>query len=339
MSDPRRILLIRRKAIGDVVVSLATARALRERWPQAQLDIAVDEVPAGLLQDSSLFDQVLTYAPTSGSLGRLAYDLRWWRRLGTLGYDVAFDLMGTPLSAWWTRCTHARLRVGRRRRFRTYAYNHILAPEHGSIRFAGDVFLDFARSVGAICPEWQPVDFLPDGDSAPRGPDGDGPWIVLHFPATWSAKAWPTRHWIELARGLSAQGFTRLELSWGPGEEAERDEILQAVGEPLQAMPPTRLLELSERLRGCDLVITTDSGPRHIAVAMGTPTLTLFGSTNPLGWHHPDERHRIVFHEVDCRPCDLTRCVVPGHPCLDELSPERVLQEALRMIGNEGGRG
>lgn len=337
MPDPRRVLLIRRKAIGDVVVSLAAAQSLRERWPEAQLDIALDRVPATLLEGSALFDRVLVYDPPRSNLSRLAYDLKWWKILGSAGYDAAFDLMGTPLSAWWTRCTRARLRVGRRRRLRTYAYNHILQATHDPIRFAGDVFLDLARSVGAVCPEWKPVDFLADPERALEDPPpaGSGPWIVLHFPATWSAKAWPTSHWIRLAQDLEARGLTRLELSWGPGEESERDEILTGAGGTLRAMPPTPLPELARRLRACDLMITTDSGPRHIAVAMGTSTLTLFGSTNPLGWHHPAPRQKILFHDVECRPCDLTRCVVPGHPCLADLSPELVSEEAMKMLRSE----
>jgi ADP-heptose:LPS heptosyltransferase len=279
----------------------------------------------------------VVYDPPRRARGSLGHQLSWCRRLASENYDAVFDLLGTPLSARWTLCTGARLRVGRRRRFRTFAYNHLLSPTHGPVRFAGDVFLDFSRSVGAVTPRWEPVDFLSEPERGPHDPPptGEGPWVVLHFPATWSAKAWPTRHWIRLAKELASRGLTRLELSWGPGEEAERDEILGAVGSPLRAMPATSLPELARRLRACDLMITTDSGPRHIAVAMRTPTLTLFGSTNPEGWHQPDPRHAILFHEVECRPCDLTRCVVPGHPCLDDLSPVRVCEEAMRMLGRE----
>jgi ADP-heptose:LPS heptosyltransferase len=334
MADPRHVLILRRRAVGDIIVSLSLVRALRRLWPQARLSMVVDRIASELIEHSGAVDEVLVYAPPLGTAARLAHDLKWIAKLRAQDYDVTLDLLGTPQTAQWTRLIASRVRVGRRRRWRSWAYNYLLEPCHSGVRFAGDEVLDFARALGARVKDWEPAAVLPPDDAGPSGalPVGKGPWVVLHAPANWEAKAWPTRHWVELVRGLSAAGIERMELSWGPGEEKWRDEIMRETEGLVQAMPPTTLLELARRLSRCDLLVSIDSGPVHLAVAEGTPTLTLFGSTDERGWHHSSSIHRALVHEVECRPCDLTFCPVQGHPCLDSLPPAQVCAAALKLL-------
>ena len=337
-AEPQRILLIRRKAIGDVVVSLATARALRERWPLSRLEIVVDRMAADLLSSSPIFDEVLVYSPPPGSK-RPFHDFAWGLKLHRRRYDLVLDLMGTPLTAWWTLVSGGKVRVGRQRRGRSWAYNLLLPVCQGVPRFAGEEFLDFSRAVGAEAEKWEAVQVVAAGDRLPRtpSPEGNGAWVILHAPATWSAKAWPVKHWGRLAKLLHARGIQRIEISWGPGEEKVRDAVLQASDGVAVAMPRVDLLESARRLSACDLLVAIDSGPVHLAVAGGTPTLTLFGSTDPRGWNAPIAGNRVLFHEVDCRPCNLKSCPVEGHPCLDQLQAEEVCEAALSMLEESKG--
>jgi ADP-heptose:LPS heptosyltransferase len=308
--------------------------ALRELWPKARLSLVVDKVAAELVEHAGIADEVLVYAPPKDGVQRLIYDLKWIGKLRAERYDVSFDLLGTPQSAQWIRLIGSPLRVGKKKRYRSWAYNHLLEPRGAEARFAGEEVLDFARAVGARALRWQPVKLLPPQDPGPLDPPprGSGPWVILHAPANWSAKAWPSSHWVELIRRLAAAGIERLELSWGPGEEDWRDSILKESGSLAQAMPPTTLLELTRRISHCNLLVAIDSGPAHIAVAEGTPALTLFGSTNERAWQYSTPDHRALVHEVDCRPCDLTVCPVPGHPCLERLEPELVCRRALELL-------
>lgn len=338
MADPRHVLILRRRAVGDIIVSLPLVRALRSLWPQTRFSMVVDRMAAELIEHSGAVDEVLVYAPPSGAAARLVHDLKWIAKLHAEEYDVTLDLLGTPQTAQWTRLIGSRVRMGRRRRWRSWAYNYLLEPCHGEVRFAGDELLDFARALGARVEDWEPAAVLLPDDSGPSGapPAGKGPWVVLHAPANWEAKAWPVRHWVELARRLSAAGIERMELSWGPGEEEWRDAIMRGTEGLVQVMPPTTLLELARRLSRCDLLVSIDSGPVHLAVAEGTPTLTLFGSTDERGWHHSSSIHRVLVHEVECRPCDLTVCPVEGHPCLDSLPPAQVCAAALELLSDRG---
>lgn len=345
MLEPKRVLLIRRKAIGDVLVSMPVAAALRKAWPNARLHLVVDRFAADVVRGSPYVDEIIVYDRERYSRGeptqRMKSSLRWMRRLRRLRYDVVLDLMGTPQTALWTRVTGAPTRVGRARRFRTWAYNVVLPASDHAIRFAGDVFLDWVRAVGIDPGPWQPVPVVRpaemDDDVAAvlqsQFP-GDGPLVVLNPSATWSAKAWPHKHFAQLAQLLSDQMGARILVAWGPGEEAARDAVVSLSDGRARAMPRTDLITLAAYLRASNLLITTDSGPKHVAVAEGTPTLTLFGSTDPRGWQPPGSRHRWVTQDVPCRPCNLTECVIPGHPCLDDLRPERVLAEAERMLAS-----
>ena len=160
--------------------------------------------------------------------------------------------------------------------------------------------------------------------------------MILNPSATWSAKAWPNEHFSQLSKVLTEQLNADVLIAWGPGEEVVRDAIIDGSQGTARAIPATSLQELAVTLGSADLLVTTDSGPKHIAVAEGTPTLTLFGSTNPTDWQPQLPSHRFLTHEVDCHPCDLLVCPLPGHPCLGLLTPDRVAAEVRQMLKKNG---
>ncbi len=148
--------------------------------------------------------------------------------------------------------------------------------------------------------------------------------------ATWPAKAWPAVHVAALVRGLGAAGHAPLVVP-GPGDEALAAELRTSL--PAAAFaPPTRLGELADLLGRCRLFVGTDNGARHLAAAVGLPTVTLFGPTDPGGWNPASPEHVSLRTGVACSPCDLTTCPVPGHPCLDDLPPAAVLAAAEKLL-------
>jgi len=251
---------------------------------------------------------------------------------------MVLDLLGTPQTALWTRISAATLRVGVERLWRSWGYNRLLRQESGAPRFAGERVLDWARALEFDPGAWRPG-ILPRREIAAelRGllEELEGGYM-LNPSATWSAKAWSNESWARLASLVRAESGRRPFLAWGPGDEERRDSIARLAGADLRVLPETSLVELTECLRAASLLITTDSGPKHLSVAAGTPTLTLFGSTNPLGWQPPIAGH-VALHEdeLPCRPCDLLDCPLDGHPCMQALTPEKVWQ-AARSIRSKG---
>ena len=347
MIDPRRILVIRRKAIGDVLVSLDVLRGLRERWPRAEIHLVVDRFAAAVVADSPLLDGVIVYdrgEQSSGSpLRRLAALSAWLERLRGVRAELVLDLMGTPQTAIWARFTGASVVVGPAKRWRTWAYTHVVPPRTDAV-FAGERFLDWLRALDVEPGPWRPqrVHFARadrervEGVLEARGVR-DARLVLLNASATWPAKAWPLTSFAEVARRLRERGDVEVALAWGPGEEEAVDTIVRGSGGAVWPLPATTLVELAAWLDRAEVLVTTDSGPKHLAVAQGTATVTVFGSTDPRGWQPPGERHRALTHPVDCHPCNLLECPVPGHPCLDDLEPARVVESVLSLLAREVG--
>ena len=341
IADPARILIIRRRAIGDCIVSMDVARALRERWPAARIAFVVDRPGVEVVDGSEFVDEMVVYDrrdySTGSVLGRVQATWKWFARLRALRPDLVVDLLGTPQTAVWTAWTRAATRVGPRRRKRSWAYN-VLVEKEAVKRFAGERFLDWLRALGIEPGPWRPhAPVAAQEASARMDDDLDGrPFVLLNANATWPSRSWPAESFAALGKLLETRCEVR--LAWAPGEEALRDRIVDASGGAVRALPPTSIAELGAWASRADLVVSTDSGPKHLAVAMGTRTLTFFGSTDPRGWQPAGAEHRGLTHPVDCHPCDLLHCPVEGHPCLDALTPERVAAEVASML-DEGERG
>lgn len=346
--DHRRILLIRRKALGDALVSLPGAVAVGRAWPGAQVDFVVDRALAplcgALLAGRAPNLRVVPY-PGGGQ--------PWVPWLAAQRYDLVVDWLGSPRTALWTALTSARVRVGYDLPRRRWAYNVRVPRNRQAGRplrgFAGEAFLDPLRMLGLEPAPWQPAGS--PGAVVVPAPDATTPfggwlarWLsgtpapraVLVMSATWSAKAWPARHVADLWRELDARGVAAV-IAPGPGDEP----LLAALAADLPAgafAPPSTLLEMVSLLGAADLFIGTDNGLRHLAAALGRSTVTVFGPTDPGGWNPPGPRHVSVRRDEPCSPCDLTTCPVPGRPCLEQLGAGPVAEAALRLLSETGPR-
>lgn len=337
LRDVRRALLIRRRALGDALVTLPAVLALRRVWPAARLDLVVDRPFADLFADLDPLLNVLAWPPERGS---------WLRTLRRGRYDLVIDWLGNPRTALWTALSGARWRVGYDLPRRAWAYNVRVPRNRLAGRdlsaFAGEAFLDPLRALGLEPAPWRPG--LPQERAAAavsslgaeyarwkeRWLAEAGPPVALVMSATWPAKAWPARHVAELVRRLAEADLAPL-LVPGPGDGNLLRELAGAV-DAHRVAPATDLRELADLLGESRLLAGTDSGARHLAAALGTPTVTLFGPTDPAGWNPADPAHVSLRTGVDCSPCDLTECPVAGHPCLEELTPATVARTIVAVL-------
>ncbi len=326
-----RILLIRRRALGDALVTLPAVLAVHRAWPQAAIDLVVDRPFAPLLAELAHPVRVLAWPPPPGC--------SWLRTLRAGRYDLVIDWLGNPRTAIWTALTGAPLRVGYDLPRRRWAYNLRVprnrAGEHDLRAFAGEAFLDPLRALGLAPAPWRPgpTPALRNADDTALGPEyrrWRREWqlaakrpVAVIMSATWPAKAWPSDHVVSLVSGLAAAGQEPLVVT-GPGDE-ELEAALRGRLPDGRFAPPTDLGELADLLGHCRLFVGTDCGARHLAAVVGLPTITLFGPTDPGGWNPARPEHVSLRTGEPCSPCNLTRCPVPGHPCLDGLLPQRVL--------------
>lgn len=343
--DFRRILLIRRKALGDALVTMRAVLEVARAWPMASIDLVIDRPFVPLL------DGLAARGSGPGNLRVVSWppaDGRSWLRVLRGGrYDLVVDWLGSPRTALWTMLTGAGVRVGYDLPRRRWAYN-VKVPRNRAGRwdlrgFAGEAFLDPLRCLGLTPDPWRDG-FARDGDfSLPAmglGEDfirwlkswtsGPGAPVVMMMSATWSAKAWPAAHAAQLYRELEKGGYNPV-LVTGPGDHELEEELRKLL--PASALaPPTSLLELAHLLEKARIFVGTDCGPRHLAASLEVPTVTLFGPTDPVGWNPAAPAHVSVRTGEVCSPCDLAECPVPGHPCMNGLTPGMVLEAVERVL-------
>jgi len=288
-AGPRRLLLVRLSAFGDVVFCLPAAKALKAAFPEAELAWAVEENLLPLLRGAPYVDRLLPTrtrrwrrAPLA-SRGEIKAFLREARAFAP---DVIVDAQGLFKSAWVTALVPAPRKVGFGRRTATERINLLATRERvdpvGRAHVA-DRMLALAEHVAGR----GGFDPFPDVSHLVAAPDAavdafvagaGGPFALLQPFASTPAKEWGARRFAALARALAAHGL-RPVLLWGPGEEVRARGIAEASGALLA--PPTGPAAAARLASNAALFVGGDTGPTHLAAAAGAPTVALFGPTDP----------------------------------------------------------
>jgi lipopolysaccharide heptosyltransferase II len=325
------ILVIKLRAIGDVLLSTVVLKSLRAAYPSARIDFLTERPAREVLEDNPDISATVIFDPTVDSGPGLILSVRRRR------YDLVIDLFGNPRSALITRLSGARYRVGYRFSWRQYCYNIVAEPRGGEVHNT-EFNLDALRALG-----------IPVVASLPQFPlSGDGERfaealfaregmtgkaiVALNPGGGWYTKRWPVEQFAHLGRMMSAG--IRSVIIWGPGERGEAERIRTLIGGDALLIPETNLKQLASILKRCSLLVTNDSGPMHIAAAVGTPVVAIFGPTNPNLQGPVGDQHAIVRNEgLRCLGCNYTRCPI-GNPCMVELSAERVV-ESVELVRGE----
>jgi heptosyltransferase-2 len=337
--------------IGDAVMATPAIRALRQRYRDARLVAVVKPYVAGVLGGAPWFDEVLlagdSWVP---GVFEIAAALR--RRQ----IDLAVLLPNSFRTALIARLAGCRRRVGYARYGRRLLLTDVLEPrrdERGSLLPSPilDAYNLLAERAGCQAPGRRMELFTTPEDE--DGADQVWKWaglkpgdrVVCLNPgaAFGSAKCWPTEHFAELARALVTQRDLRVLILCGPAERIVCRQIAALAGHPAvialaDQVAPTRLggRNLSVGLtkacvRRADLLVTTDSGPRHFAAAFDRPVITLFGPTH-IPWtetYFPGARHLQL--KVECGPCQRRQCPL-DHRCMRQLEPGLVFKTVCDLL-------
>ncbi len=326
---------MRFRALGDTLLATPLLRAVKAHYPQARVDYLVDEELAPLFHDHPDCHQVLAYPRRAR--WRSVSDLRWALRLRRERYDLLLDLQGSGTSALFTLFSGAPRRHGYRVRHRHIFYteksDRAWPAERGRPYAPVNHFM-LVESLGIKPRDLHPR-LSPELGAADPFPPGSGPQVLVAPGATWSAKQWPAIHYVELCRAMIQEGC-RVTLMGSPAESPLLDEIATASGAGRHQ--DSSLEGMVAALRHADLLVSTDSGARHVAVAIDTPSLALFGPSDPAIWSVEDPRHPILKLDLSCSPCTLTQCPLPGHPCMNDLTPDSVLESIQRLLAEVSTR-
>jgi heptosyltransferase-2 len=332
--------------IGDTVMATPTFRSLRRGFPDAKIVGVIKPHVAPTLDETPWFDELVRFDP--GSKDRRQRMLSTVRRLRRDRFDVAVIMPNSIRSAVMAWLAQIPRRIGYARHGREILLTDALSEprDEAGRRLPApivDSYLRLARRLG--CPvastKIELATTSDDEAAADRawsdlGLRGDRPVVCLNTGGAFGpAKSWPAGHFAELARRLVDETDVDVLVLCGPAEReaaleiatlAEHPRVVSLAGQPLS-------LGLSKAcVRRSDLMITTDSGPRHFAAAFNVPVITLFGPTH-IAWTrtlHPRALH--LYHPVPCGPCQKGICPEGHHRCMRDLTPASVMRVAVRVL-------
>jgi lipopolysaccharide heptosyltransferase I len=330
-------LIVRLGALGDIVHALPLAAALRAARPEARIDWLVDVRHRAILEFVRGLSHVVAVDTRRirGATG-VAAVVRTLRRAA---YDLALDAQGLIKSAALAHLAGARRVLGFERAhvrepLARFAYDGVVVPAGPHVV---DKALALARAAGVEpgpprFPLQPPASDVADRARQALGLERGAPFALLNPGAAWPNKRWPADRFGGLARAIHDRHGWPSVVAWGPGEEALARAVVDAAGRGRAALaPPTPLGDLLALLAAAGLVVSGDTGPLHLAAALGRPVVGLYGPTDPARngpWAAADVT---VSRAASCRCPHQRRCHAERW-CLDDVSVEEVAAAVDRRL-------
>lgn len=330
--------------VGDVVMSTPVIRAMRSLLSdRAQLIGVAHPRVMDVLSGNAWFDALIPYARDAADRRH-----RFWpvvRQLRRANLETAVILPNTPHHAALALLAGARRRVGYNRRGRGLLLTTRLAPLKQGGAFVPcstlDYYLDLALAAGCVSPSRDMELFTTEAEEL----SADAVWKAQDWSASdrivainnggafGPAKRWPDEYAIEIARRIGTIPGCRALFICGPDEQAFAARAAADAGAASLAGYDIGLGLTKAGLKRCALLVTTDSGPRHMAAAFGVPVITLFGPTDER-WSDTGYQKEIqLHHAINCRPCQQRTCPLGHHRCMRDLSVDTVWSVVKSALG------
>lgn len=349
MHDPHNILVVQPSWVGDAVMATPTLRALRGRFPRARITYLMRRNLKPVYAGMPWADRLITIKPKMSMVSLAA-------RIRSAQFDLAVLLPNSFRSAMLVRLAGIPRIVGYDRDARRFLLtDRLRVPNRRNGRYIPSpiihYYLGLAHYLGADDTEVKMELFItPDQareaadvvrraglDPALRRPGerGSSPLVVLNPGARYGAsKLWLPEYFAQVSDRMIEQWNATVMVSAAPSERAIVDAIRTHAKRPFIDLLSQRpsLGAVKAIVDRCDLMITNDTGPRHIAAAFGVPVVTVFGPTHPDWTHIYFARERQLSIKVDCGPCQLKKCPV-DHRCMTGLKPEVVFDAAGELLG------
>lgn len=353
---PRHILVIRLDLIGDLVLSSVVVRVLKRTYPDAEIDLLALPSSASIVQGDPDLSEIIPYNPNVWRRPEALFQprnrLEAWRvirRLRARHYDIAVSVFG-PWAAILAVLSGARRRVGYGREgypgFLTDSV-HGRHWQRGARLHEVDYCLRLARAAGATIQEGDRVPRLTVTSQAQQeaalllgqvGISPNRPFIACHVSSNnGQSKRWPVPYWAALIDRLIRELHVQVALTGAPGDRPLIERITGLMQEqPVNLAGKTSLPQLAAILQRADLLISGDSGPMHIAGAVGTPLIAIHGPTDPAHSGPVSPKATILKSDIWCSPCynakDTADCPFYTTQCMKNILPTRVFEVARQKL-------
>jgi ADP-heptose:LPS heptosyltransferase len=307
--------------MGDCLLLTAPVRAIKEEFPSLRISVLVEKRFAECFSGNPDFAEVVI------AEGKLKTAARLLRRR----FDAIVNLHGGP-----TSLTYSCLAWGRRigvEHYRGRLLYHGLVPRPDPAAHTVESTIAVFRSLGLRRVVAPGLRFEKHPAEAARIQETikGRVYAVIHPASVMQTKRWEASRFAAVANQLSSHGLT-IVVTAGPGEESVASEVARQTNESVILLGLT-IPALAELIRGAQLYVGNDSGPMHLAAAVGTPTVAIWGSSDSRRWRPWGVEHRVVQNPFECNPCPGYRCLVASSPlCIESVTVEQVTKAVNELM-------
>jgi heptosyltransferase-2 len=342
--DAKKILVLRYRFIGDTVLTVPFLRNLREAYPGTRIDLMLEPFSGQVLEGCPYVDRVIPFElrtihkySAGSDRGKLSAYRHYLRLIRSEGYDAAFVLkrsLSSALLVWAAR-------VPRRIGFATEGRRFLLTdPVAYRRQHEVENFLDCLRVVD-IPVRSTHLELWPGPEQERKAAElfSRAGWaagnlkVIIHAAASLPSKQWPQERFAAVMRALQDRYGARFVYT-GSGDDAALYDAIERRGPfgGLNLCGDNSLRENIAVYRACDLFFGVDSGPMHMAAAVGVPVVALFGPTDELRWGPWGEGHVVLSRHLSCHPCKPHKC--PDNECMLQITAAEAVEALDRKISS-----
>jgi len=339
LKDIESILLLQLGDIGDVVLSFPAIRALRENFPDARLVVAVREKAAELVADCPWTTDVISINTKQRKwYQELAYQKDFFLKLWKYNFDLAIDLRVDSRGAVLTLISGARQRIGfyaqDGKLWRNRFYSHFPYVEGRPGQHMAEYYLNLVRACDLETENIWPELVVPKeklqkaiGLFKAENIKLERPVIAIQPFSLWPYKEWSVNKYVDLIQRISDEYDFSIIITGSPDEREKAHELIKKSGRHVHNFAgKTTIGMLAAVLKICRLFVGGDSAGIHIAAAVGTPTVSIFGPSSSVAWAPRGPKHSIAQKDLPCVHCGQKGCNGSGiSRCLEELTLNEVM--------------
>lgn len=363
LDSSSKILLIRLRSLGDVVLMTPVLESIRRIRPDIKIDVAVEHPFSEVLYENPFIQQIIELKSgklsgrshgSAASSNALLTKTQAMRKVRQIQYDAVWNLHGGTTSAWMTALSGSKYRIGCAQFRHRFVYN-LLIPNSAELlgrknhhtvegTLAGFDWLNGeARKEFATAPPLTVVVNEAARSSGQKKLESAGvrihaAYIVIQPGAVFKTKEWMPDRFAAMGDFLSAQGF-QVVLTGTPQDRSTLEALRSQMRSTARPLTDLTIRELIAVIDGAQLYLGNDSGPAHIAAALKKPMVVLFGSSNSAAWSPWKTASAVVQNPFECNPCPGYSCWrFPEPECIKSITVEQV-KNAIQKLILEGSRG
>lgn len=334
-----KILIVKLSSIGDVVHTLPALYVLRNAYPSAKIDWLVEEEPSNILIGHPLLNEVLI-VKKRGWLKNFRATYSIAKKLRALNYDIVLDFQGLFKSGLWVFLSKGKRRIGfDKSRELSHLFLNERLPAYNPDKHAVDRYLDIAEYLKANRSKVEfPIAISENekkkvyGLLKANGIWEGTPFVVVNRMARWETKQWGVKKFAALCSEVINRFSCRVALVGASSGKENKEIVALTDNRAVDLSGKTTLKELAYLISLSQMMITVDSGPMHIAAAMGVPVIAIFGPTAPWRTGPYGALHTVIRKELPCSPCFSRVCKGKDTLCMKEILAEDVIKAVERQL-------